>query len=61
MLAAVNPRSNLAHCFGCARNFNNIALLLALDYDFRSAVALLEDLLREYQYRQSKRLTTEVK
>ena len=37
MLVAVNPRNNLAHCFGCGTNFNNIDLLLACDYDFRSA------------------------
>jgi DNA primase len=61
MLATVNPRNNLAHCFGCARNFNNIDLLVALDFDFRSAVALLEDLLHEYMSRRSKRSTTEVK
>ncbi len=61
MLVAVNPRNNLAHCFGCARNFNNIDLLLALDHDFRSAVAHLEGLLHEYQSRRSKRSTTEVK
>jgi len=24
MLVAVNPRNNLAHCFGCQKNFNNI-------------------------------------
>jgi len=61
MLATVNPRNNLAHCFACQRNWNNIDLLLALDFDFRSAVALLESLLREYQSRRSKRSTTEVK
>jgi DNA primase len=61
MLATVNPRNNLAHCFACQRNFNNIDLLLTLDYDFRSAVALLERLLGEYQSRRSKRSTTEVK
>ena len=49
MLAYVNPRNNLAHCFGCQKNFNNIDLLLACDYDFPSAVALLERLLRQYQ------------
>jgi len=61
MLATVNPRNNLAHCFGCARNFNNIDLLLSLDFDFRSAVARLEALLHEYLSRRSKRVTTEVK
>jgi len=61
MLATVNPRNNLTHCFGCARNFNNLDLLLALDYDFRSAVALLERLLDEYLSRRSKHRTTEAK
>jgi hypothetical protein len=61
MLATVNPRNNLAHCFACRQNFNNIDLLLALDFDFRSAVALLEDLLHKFLSRRSKRSTTEVK
>ena len=41
MRATVNPRNNLAHCFCCAKNINNIDLLMTLDYDFLSAVALL--------------------
>jgi len=49
MRATVNPRNNLAHCFCCEKNWNNIDLLMALDYDFRSAVALLERWLTEYQ------------
>ena len=61
MLATVNPRNNLAHGFGCGKNFNNLDLLLALDYDFRSAVAHLERLLGEYLSRRSKRSTTEGK
>ena len=61
MLVAVNPRNNLAHCFGCGTNWNNIDLLLACDHDFRSAVALLERWLGEYLSRRSKRSTTEVK
>jgi DNA primase len=61
MLVAVNPRNNLAHCFGCGRNFNNIDLLLSLDYDFPDAVALLESWLRLYQTRRSKHKTTEAK
>jgi DNA primase len=52
--ATVNPRTNLAHCFCCERNFNNIDLLMSLDYDFLSAVELLEDWLRKYQERQAK-------
>ena len=59
MLAAVNPRNNLAHCFGCGKNFNNLDLLLALDYDFPSAVARLERWLNQYQARRSKNKTTE--
>ena len=54
MLAAVNPRNNLAHCFGCERNFNTIDLMLACDYDFPSAVAQLEDWLSRYQVERSR-------
>ncbi len=32
--ATVNPRNNLAHCFSCGRNFNNIDLLMTQGYDF---------------------------
>lgn len=49
MLATVNPRNNLAHCFCCKKNLNNIDLLMTLDYDFRSAVLILERWLKQYQ------------
>lgn len=49
MLATVNPKNNLAHCFCCGQNFNNIDVLLAEGYDFRDAVALLEQWLNRYQ------------
>jgi hypothetical protein len=52
MRATVNPRNNLAHCFCCKKNLNNIDLLLTLDYDFASAVSLLERWLEAYQARQ---------
>jgi hypothetical protein len=61
MLAYVNPRNNLAHCFACAKNFNNIDLLLALDHDFQSAVALLERLLNQYQVQRSHNKTPDPK
>jgi hypothetical protein len=48
MLAAVNPRNNLAHCFACHTNLNNIDLLLLLGYDFPTAVARLEKWLNQY-------------
>lgn len=57
MLATVNPRTNLAHCFCCKKNINNIDLLLSEDYDFRSAVAVLERWLKHYQAQQTKRAT----
>jgi hypothetical protein len=53
MRATVNPRNNLAHCFCCQKNLNNIDLLITLGYDFRSAVALLERWLNEYQAQQA--------
>jgi DNA primase len=55
MRATVNPRNNLAHCFSCQHNLNNIDLLMTLDYDFRSAVALLQRLLNDYQAKQGKK------
>ena len=54
MLATVNPRNNLAHCFCCRKNLNNIDLLLTEGHDFRSAVALLEGLLEQYQLQQAR-------
>jgi DNA primase len=54
MRATVNPKNNLAHCFCCKKNLNNIDLLLQLDYDFHSAVALLERLLYQHTARHAK-------
>jgi DNA primase len=54
MLATVNPRNNLAHCFGCQKNLNNIDLFMTLGYDFRTAVAVLERLLERYEALQGK-------
>jgi DNA primase len=63
MRATVNPRNNLAHCFTCKRNLNNIDLLLTLGYNFRSAVALLEQWLNQYEAKSAanKTPTTRVK
>jgi len=55
MRATVNPRNNLAHCFCCRKNLNNIDLLMTLDYDFPAAVTLLERWLNQYQARQAKK------
>jgi DNA primase len=54
MRATVNPRNNLAHCFSCKRNLNNIDLLITEGYDFLSAVSLLERWLDEYQAKQAR-------
>ena len=54
MLATVNPRNNLAHCFCCKKNLNNIDLLITLGYDFRAAVVLLERWLNQYQVQRAK-------
>ena len=54
MQATVNPRNNLAHCFACEKNLNNIDLLMLLGYDFRTAVAILERWLRDYESRPAK-------
>jgi hypothetical protein len=55
MRATVNPRNNLAHCFCCQKNLNNIDLLIILGYDFREAVALLDRWLTQYQSQQARR------
>lgn len=60
MRATVNPRNNLAHCFSCQHNLNNIDLLLTLDYDFLSAIALLQRWLTQYQAQQAKKNTPEL-
>ena len=57
MQATVNPRNNLAHCFHCNKNLNNIDLLITLGYDFRTAVAVLEQLLKRYEARLPKKNT----
>jgi DNA primase len=54
MRAAVNPRNNLAHCFSCQKNLNNIDLLMTLGYDFRTAVAILERWLARHEARTAK-------
>ena len=55
--ATVNPRNNLAHCFTCATNLNNIDLLITLGYDFKTAVAVLERLLQRYEAMQGEKET----
>ena len=57
MQATVNPRNNLAHCFGCQKNLNNIDLLITLGYDFKTAVAVLQRLLKRYEAMQGKTKT----
>ena len=57
MLATVNPRNNLAHCFNCKTNLNNIDLLIRLGHDFRTAVAVLENWLKRYEARLPKKET----
>ena len=51
--ATVNPRNNLAHCFCCDRNWNNIDVLLALGWDFVPAIDLLQQWLRQQQEHRS--------
>ena len=57
MRATVNPRTNLAHCFTCQKNLNNIDLLITLDYNFRSAVILLERWLNQHEAQQGRKKT----
>ena len=47
--ATVNPRNNLAHCFSCGENFNNIDLMMIQGYDFLPAVDILRGWMEDYQ------------
>jgi DNA primase len=47
--ATVNPRNNLAHCFSCGENCNNIDLLLIQGHEFLSAVDILRNWLEQYR------------
>lgn len=47
--ATVNPKNNLAHCFSCGENFNNIDLMMIQGHDFIPAVDILKSWLEEYQ------------
>jgi DNA primase len=47
--ATVNPKNNLAHCFSCHRNCNNIDLMLNQGLDFLPAFDILKNWLEEYQ------------
>ncbi len=47
--ATVNPSNNLAHCFSCGENFNNIDLMMNHGHDFVPAVEILKNWLEEYR------------
>lgn len=47
--ATVNPKNNLAHCFCCKQNYNNIDLLIALGFDFLPAVHILDEWLQSHR------------
>ncbi len=41
--SAVNPKTNLARCFGCEKNFNPIDMVITVEKcNFKDAVAGLE-------------------
>ena len=46
--ATVNPKNNLAHCFSCGENYNNIDLLMIQGHAFLPAVDILKNWLEEY-------------
>ena len=47
--ATVNPKNNLAHCFSCGKNFNNIDLMMLLGHEFIPAAGILENWLDQYR------------
>ena len=46
--ATVNPKNNLAHCFSCKKNFNNIDLMMIQGHEFVVAVDILKNWLEEH-------------
>ncbi len=48
--ATVNPKNNLAHCFCCQNNINNIDLMIMIKigYDFKQAINILKKWMRQY-------------
>lgn len=56
-LAVVNPRNNLAHCFNCRKNINNIDLLISVGYGFQETVARLQAWLVLYNCEKARRNT----
>lgn len=47
--ATVNPKNNLAHCFSCGENYNNIDLMMTQGHDFLPAVDILQGWLADYR------------
>lgn len=47
--ATVNPSNNLAHCFCCEKNINNIDLMMLQGHEFKPAIGILENWLNEYR------------
>lgn len=47
--ATVNPKNNLAHCFSCGKNTNNIDLMMLQGHDFLPAVTILKGWLEQYR------------
>lgn len=47
--ATVNPKNNLAHCFSCGKNMNNIDLMMLGGHDFMPAVTILSGWLEQYR------------
>ena len=47
--ATVNPSNNLAHCFCCGKNFNNIDLMMLQGHEFLPAVDILGNWLNQYR------------
>jgi DNA primase len=47
--ATVNPKNNLAHCFSCKSNFNNIDLMMLQGHEFVSAVEILQNWLQQHR------------
>lgn len=59
MNATVNPKNNMAHCFCCKKNFNNIDLLIVKGVSFKTSVMILCGLWDTFQQKMPSPAATE--
>lgn len=59
MQATVHPKNNLAHCFSCNQNFNNIDLFISRGYQFTESANILLHIWNDWKLLQQKHMTND--